>query len=254
MPRTPEELRAAFTEAVAQERRDVRVAAVALTLLTGLGVLLLAVALAVENARGGRLFAALAGLVLAAVYGLFTVSNDTERADRRWVVAAGLILLPLAVLSLTPLPRFAPTFFWILYAAGTVAAFGSLGMAYRWRDPYLGLTWGPHHFDDPTTLRDDRDRAHLALTQAVALPRMIVGGFADLAGRGWMRNALTPEDVDAAVQLLSRLAVHDRTDVDRLLRPRVILWLTKMGLLQRGELGWALTPDGETLAGTRGLL
>jgi hypothetical protein len=253
MPRTSGELRAAFAEAVAKERRDVRVAAVLLTLLTAAGVLLLATALAVESARGGRLFAALAGLALAAVYVLFVVSNDTERGDRAWVVAAGVALAGLGVLALTPLPGAAPSLFWILYAAGTVGAFGALGMAYRWRDPYLGLTWGHHRYDDPSTLRDDRDRAHLALTQVVALPRLLVGGFADLAGRGWMRQALEPEDVEAAVGLLERLAVHDRADVDRLLRPRAVLWLTRMGLLHRGEIGWALTPAGEELAGTRGM-
>lgn len=240
-------LRAAFVEAVEKERRDVRVAGLALTVLALIGTVLLAAALASESARGGRAFPLLAGVFVAGVYAAFVLSNDTERRDRPWVLAAGLVLLPLTALTPTRLPKAAPSLFWILFAAGTLGGFGALGMAYRWRDPYLGWSYGPHRYDDPTTLRDDRDRAHLGLTWLVALPRLIVGGFADLLGHGWTREKLDASDVDAAVQILSRLAGHDRTHVDRLMRPRIRLWLTKMGLIRRAESGWALSRAGEKL-------
>ncbi len=249
------DLRAAFAEAVEKERRDVRVAAVTLVLISIAGTILLAVLLAHESAKGGRPYAWLASGWLAFVFGAFLLSNDTERADRPWVVAAGLILAPLFLLGLlTALPQKMPGLFWTLFAAGSLGGFGCLGMAYRWRDPYFGIWWGPDLYDDPTTLRDDRDRAHHGLTAFVALPRMIVGGFADLAGRGWMRAPLDGRDVEAAVELLSRLAVHDRQDLGNLLRPRALLWMSKMGLIRRGETGWALTTEGEKLAGTHSVL
>jgi hypothetical protein len=220
MARTTDELRLAFAEAVEKERRDVRVAAVTLPMVTVLGTALLALLLARESAKGGRAFPWIAAGVLAYVYLAFLLSNDTEREDRGWVLAAGLVLGPIALLGLlTPLPRTLPGLYWTLYAAGALGAFGGLGMACRWRDPYFGIWWGRDLYDDPTTLRDDRDRAQAGLTTFVALPRMLIGGFADLAGRGWTRQPLDGQDVDAALALLSRLAVHDRKDVDRLLRP-----------------------------------
>jgi hypothetical protein len=243
-------LREAFLEAVRKERRDVKVAAASLAVLTLIGTLLLAVVLAAESAKGGFYYPWIAAAVLVYVFAAFLVSNDTDRADRPWTIAAGALMAPAVLLAPTPLPRVAPSLYWILFASGALAGFGCLGMAYRWREPYLGLRWGPHTVDDPTTLRDDRDRAHLGVATFAAPARLLVGGIADLAGRGWMRQALDPADVDAAVTTLERLAVHDRKDVDRLLRPRTRLWLSKMGLIRRGEAGWALTRDGERLAGS----
>lgn len=246
--------REAFLAAVDKERRDTRTAAISLTVLTVLGTLLLAVVLAGESAKRPY-YPWLAGLALAYLYGAFLLTNDSERSDRPWIAAGGLVLAGPALLAFTPLPRAAPSLFWTLFSAGALAGCGCLGMAYRWRERYFGICWGgnePRHYDDPTTLRDDRDRAHYVLATFTAPARLLLGGWADLFGRGWMREALEPGDVEAAVDILRKLSAHERGPLPS--RPRAWLWLSKMGLIRRGESSWTLTRDGEALVrGSAGL-
>jgi hypothetical protein len=261
-PKTPEQVRADFAEAVAKERHDVLFGAVIVVAITALAVSLGAVVLTATagSARGPAardipavLLAALAYVLIA-----FVVSNKTGRPSWGWVGGAAALLALLAAAGLaSALPVDAPGLYWTMYAVFALAALGCLGMAYQPRDDYyLGWNVGPGIVNNPFTFRDDVDRMHLFVGLVTALPRMLVGSFVDLAGSAWVRKGLSAAECQAGGDMLFILGTIDPAGAEKALRrlgpgsaSQIALWLTRMKLVRRSEAGWMLSTDGERLVG-----
>ncbi|OGU17410.1 MAG: hypothetical protein A2076_04520 [Geobacteraceae bacterium GWC2_53_11] len=138
-----------------------------------------------------------------------------QESDNNWLlVAFGLFCAILALSYATQLAQTHPGWFWTLYLLLAIAMLGCIGHAYEPKDDYyLGWTSGPLLMDDPFTIQDDIDRAHLTLGFAVSLSHLILESYGAIFGSRWLWHGLQEEELTASVALLQGLAARDVTGV-----------------------------------------
>lgn len=175
-----------------------------------------------------------------------------EPGRARWglvgVAAGGLAALALLAHA-TPLPQAAPGAFRGLYGVGVFVLLGVLGLAYTPRDDYeLGL--GRWLIDNPLTLRDDIDRAHLTMGVVTALPRFVLGAASDVVSGSWAVRGLAPHERQATAEALLALGRGDGAAAQRAIGR---LGPTAAGRVLRALEGTKLVrPDGKlTTQGSR---
>lgn len=92
-------------------------------------------------------------------------------------------------------------------------ALALMGRAYTPRDDYyLGMRNG---MDDPFTLRDDADRAHVAVGCALAIPGLVLGAFGEVFASRWLWSEIDDEIVRSAARLL---VAAEQRNVDEVMR------------------------------------
>jgi len=222
-------LRTKLRELCASARSDVALFAVLTVLLTPLAValfilvLLFALAfvdLPVIDHLGYKLsFITGVNLCLAfmvASYFLRPKEQYQRQAnDTTWLlVAFGLFCAILALSYATPLAQTHPEWFWPFYLLLALAMLGCIGHAYEPKDDYyLGWTAGPLLMDDPFTIQDDIDRAHVGLGFAVSISHLILDSYGSIFGSRWLWHGLQEPDLTASVALLQGLATRDASGV-----------------------------------------
>lgn len=185
-----------------------------------------------------------------------TPRRRPKRADLAWVGGAILLFGLMAALCYgTKLVSTSPGLFWPVYGGLVIGMFGFLGHAYEPKDDYY-LGWWGGRIDDPFTIEDDVNRAHVALGFAAAFPRLLVGSYAEIFGSLWVWRGLEPVELSAATDVLHALASCDfQRSADRLRRlpphsaARVVRALGKLKLVRTGPDGPRLTSEGEKLTG-----
>lgn len=214
-------IRRALDDALGEARRDWLLGTVLTVLFTPM---FLAVALAVLVFGAGIEVVEVVASPSRALVGLevflglmFLGYFLSEPGRTRWHVvlgaAAGLGAL-IALAHVSPLPRTAPGAFWALYGVGVLGLLGAMGLAYTPRDDYeLGL--GRWMIDNPFTLRDDIDRAHLGLGLLVAIPRFVLGAASDVVSGSWAVRGLAGHERQAAAMALLALGRGDGAEAQR---------------------------------------
>ncbi|MBC8019293.1 MAG: hypothetical protein H7X83_12355 [Verrucomicrobia bacterium] len=146
--------------------------------------------------------------------------------DMVWLLLAfGLFCAILALSYTTPLAQTHPGWFWALYLLLALAMLGCIGHAYEPKgDYYLGWTAGPLLMDDPFTIQDDIDRAHIGLGFAVSLSHLILDSYGAIFGSWWLWRGLQESEQTASVALLQGLASRDSSGV-----------MTRMRALTKGS-------------------
>ncbi|BEH10470.1 hypothetical protein GSUET_20820 [Geobacter sulfurreducens subsp. ethanolicus] len=87
---------------------------------------------------------------------------------------------------------------------------GCIGQVYEPHDDYyLGWIAGPILIDDPFTVEDDIDRAHLSLGLVGALSHLIISSYAEIFGSLWLWRGLKEHELSASVEFLQALAAKD---------------------------------------------
>lgn len=135
--------------------------------------------------------------------------------DTTWLlVAFGLFCAILVLSYATPLVRTHPGWFWPLYLLLVLAMLGCIGHAYEPRDEYyLGMMAGPILMDNPLTVKDDIDRAHLGLGIAVSVAHLILDSYGAIFGSRWLWRGLQESELNISVALLRGLAERDVSGV-----------------------------------------
>lgn len=196
----------------------------------------------VRRATGHPTGVAAAVEVFLGLLFLAFVFGDGRRIAWRYVGGAAAGLVALACLAhLTPLPQAAPVAFWIVWSLGVFGVLALMGLAYDAKDHYdLGI--GRWMVDDPFTLSDDLDRAHVALGFIVAIPRSMLGAVSDIVAGGWALRGLDGAEVEAASRVVLGIARTDPSlanDALRRLGPdssaRVLRALDGMKLVVPGD-------------------
>ena len=199
-------------------------------------------------------FNVLLGLFLVCFLFRFRDGSPRSGIDVKWVWSAAAVLAVVLVVShATSLVESHPGWFWCGYVVLVVVYFGLLGRAYQPAgDYYLGLFDG--RLDDPFTLRDDLDRAHVALGCAVLVPEAIIQAYGEVAGGGWMIRGLTDREQRLAADFLRALATRNpktiesvRSRIDPVSAPRIWMVLDRMGLVRLRNDRPELTLDGRKL-------
>lgn len=265
--RDPAEIRAALEERVSAARGDAIRSAVLTVLLSallvGVAVLILTVAIRAESDGGvpktkaARAVVTLVNFLVGYMFLALVAGQSLGPGARLWLGGAALIFVLLLGLSyLTPLPRSAPAIFWFLYAIFAFVLLALLGRAYSVREDYY-LGWWGGRLNNPFRLRDDVDRAHVALGFIVAVPRMIVGSYGDVFAGAWLWKGLSPSELGAASETLHALGGIDPALPQKRLRAvgevaalRIIRWFDKLRLVRLEEGRLRLTDEGERLIGT----
>jgi len=67
--------------------------------------------------------------------------------------------------------------------------------------------------DDPFTIQDDIDRAHIGLGFAVSISHLILDSYGSIFGSRWLWRGLQESDLTASVALLQGLATRDASGV-----------------------------------------
>jgi hypothetical protein len=220
-------LRSKLRERCAAARRDGIVFAVLTVLLTpvALVVLVFSLILALGLVNRGwvsHLFdpqSFLAGINLCLAFmgaSFFLRPKEKYRCkadDGTWVFAGVVIFCAMLAFSyLTSLPATHPAGFWSLYLVLATLMLGCFGKAYEPHDNYyLGWTFGPYLVDDPFTLRDDIDRAHISLGFASSIANLILESYGAVFGSRWLLRGLPESELNDAVTLVRKLALHDFT-------------------------------------------
>jgi hypothetical protein len=153
---------------------------------------------------------------MAASYFLRPKEQCRRRGDDTgWLLlAGGLFCCILALSYATPLAQTRPGWFWPLYLLLALVMLGCVGHAYEPKDDYyLGWTAGPLLMDDPFTIRDDIDRAHIGLGFAVSISRLILDSYGEIFGSSWLWNGVQESELSASVKLLQGLAARDVSEV-----------------------------------------
>jgi hypothetical protein len=223
-------LRAKLRETCDGARRDAATFAVLTVLLTpfalGAAMLMLLFALAlvdlpvVDHLGYARSLLTGVNLCLAFMLASYFLrpkeAYQRQRSDDTWLlIAFGLFCAVLALSHGTRLVMVHPGWFWPLYLLLVLAMLGCAGYAYEPADDYyLGWTCGPVLVDDPFTLRDDIDRAHIGLGFAVSFAHLILQCYGEIFGSRWLWNGLEERELAASIALLQGLA---RPDADGLM-------------------------------------
>lgn len=128
------------------------------------------------------------------------------------------------------------------------AALALMGRAYQPRDDYY---LGMHHgMDDPFTLRDDADRAHVAVGCALAIPALVLGAFGEVFASRWLWSEVDDELVRSAARLLVAAEARNVDEVIRTIgheRGRVFQLLERSKLARIHESRVTLTDEGRRL-------
>jgi len=135
--------------------------------------------------------------------------------DTNWLwVACGLFCGIVAMSYATTLAQTHPEWFWPLYVLLSLAMLGCVGHAYEPKDDYyLGWTAGPLLMDDPFTIQDDIDRAHIGLGFAVSVSHLILDSYGAIFGSRWLWHGLQESELSACVKLLQGLAARDVSEL-----------------------------------------
>lgn len=135
--------------------------------------------------------------------------------DANWLLVAGGLLCGILALSYaTPLAQTHPGWFWSLYVLLALVMLGCVGHAYEPKDDYyLGWTAGPFLMDDPFTIQDDIDRAHIGLGFAVSISHLILDSYGAIFGSRWLWNGLQESELSVSIKLLQGLAARDLPEV-----------------------------------------
>jgi hypothetical protein len=199
-------------------------------------------------------FAVGAAGALAFMYVAYLVRGKprwlAREADRGSELLALAALAGVAVLTFaTSLRSSAPGLFWPLYAIGCLAFLGLLGRAYQARESYY-LGWFGGWVDDPFTIQDDLDRAHVGLGFALAVPNAVLDAYGDVFGASWMWRAIDEDEAAIAADALVAAGRGDPAAVRRTLsrlapsgRRRVAKGLKALGFVAPGP-AFRLTVDG----------
>lgn len=131
--------------------------------------------------------------------------------DQMWLLIALAFYCTLLLLSYgTNLSQSHPIGFWSLYLGIALTMLGCIGHAYEpHEDYYLGWLAGPYLMDDPFTIQDDIDRAHMSLGFAVALAHIVLTSYTEIFGSKWLWQGLKESEVSASVEFLEALAIND---------------------------------------------
>ncbi|KAA0894162.1 hypothetical protein [Oryzomonas rubra] len=221
-------LRTKLRELCAGARSDAKLFAVLTVLLTPVAVvlfiLMLLFALAfvdlpVIDHLGYRLsFVTGVNLCLAFMVASYFLRPKEEcrrqDGDTAWLAAAGgLFCCLLAMSYATPLSRTHPGWFWPFYLLLALAMLGCVGHAYEPKDDYyLGWTAGPLLMDDPFTIQDDIDRAHIGLGFLVSISHLILSAYGEIFGSRWLWRGMQEAELSTSVTLLQGLATRDASE------------------------------------------
>lgn len=169
-----------------------------------------------------------------------------------WCLAAGAALA--GIIAAAHVVHLAGSALVAAVVVGTTAVLGLLGWAYSPRDDYY-LGWANGRIDDPFTLRDDIDRAHVGTGFAVAIPRLLIDSWAGVVGDAWLLRGLSAREAEAASQVIDGLGRGDGPGVQRTvggLGPasgaHVLRALERMKLIRGAGSALRLTQDGVRLA------
>ncbi len=222
-------LRTKLRELCSVARRDATVFAVLTVLLTPVAVLIFLMALFFCLAFvdlpfidhfGYRIsFITGANLCLAFMAASYFLrpkeSCQRQNNDNNWLLAAaGFFCAILALSYLATMSVTHPAGFWLLYLLLALVMLGCIGHAYEPKDDYyLGWTYGPLLMDDPFTIEDDIDRAHIGLGFAVAISQLILGSYGAIFSSRWLWRGLQEPELAATATLLQGLAARDTTRV-----------------------------------------
>ncbi len=232
--RTDRALRIKLRELCAVARRDAVVFAVLTVLLTPIAVAIFILALlfalafvdlpVIDHLGYERSIVTGVNLCLAfmgASYFLRPKERYQRRADDgAWLLAAaGMFGGILALSYLTPLATAHPAWFWSLYLSLALVMLGCIGHAYEPHDDYyLGWVFGPMLMDDPFTIQDDIDRAHIGLGFAVSISHLLLESYGAILGSRWLRRGLLESELSESVAMLQGLAAQDAAGVTARMR------------------------------------
>ncbi|MBI2932691.1 MAG: hypothetical protein HYY16_13670 [Planctomycetes bacterium] len=262
-------IRSALARELGSARRDGALFAILTILLTPVFVVLAVIALVAMVAYVDLpvlddvgYFSSFVTLLNTSLLWMFTAlflrpKCRASLADLVWVGAAVVVLAVILWVSYgTRLPEANPRVFWPAYGGLALLMLGLLGHAYEPRDSYY-LGWFNGWMDDPFTLQDDVDRAHVGLGFAMAFPRLIVGSYAEIFGSGWLIRGLGGEELDAAANVLRALSEGRPEEAQRILRSRersaarIVRVLAKLKLVESDRGRLRLISMGERLVGGR---
>jgi len=153
---------------------------------------------------------------MAASYFLRPKEQYQRQADdTTWLMVASCLFCAILALSYaTPLSQAHPGWFWSSYLLLALSMLGCVGHAYEPKDDYyLGWTAGPFLMDDPFTIRDDIDRAHIGLGFAVSFSHLILDSYGTIFGSRWLWRGLQESELTASVSVLRGLATRDADGV-----------------------------------------
>ncbi|KAB0670337.1 hypothetical protein F6V30_09295 [Oryzomonas sagensis] len=221
-------LRTKLRELYASTRSDAKLFAVLTVLLTPLAVALFIlmllfvlafVDLPVIDHLGYRLsFVTGVNLCLAFMIASYFLrpkeQYQRQDDDTAWLVAAGgLFCCILTISYATPLSRTHPGWFWPSCLLLALAMLGCVGHAYEPKDDYyLGWTAGPFLIDNPFTIQDDIDRAHMGLGFVVSISHLILSSYGEIFGSRWLWRGMGESELSTSVTLLRGLATRDTSE------------------------------------------
>ena len=222
---TTNELRAELRKILDYKRRDAAVFAITTVILTPffmfIAVLVLFFALAfvdlplIDHLGYALCFVTGINLMLAFMVISFFLRPKApyqqHEIDVLWVtIALGFLCVLIAFSYGTSLIKTHPSYFWPVYLLLTLAMLGCIGHAYEGRgDYYLGWMTPPFMIDNPFTVEDDIDRAHLSLGLTMAMPYLVIESYSANFGSTWLWRRLEEPELSAAVELLQTLASKD---------------------------------------------
>jgi hypothetical protein len=227
--KTDRALRIKLRELCATARRDAALFAIFTVLLTPVAIIVFILALlfalafvdlpVVDYLGYSRSFVTGVNLCLAFMFAAYFLRPKAEYQrqsdDLTWLmIAAGLFGGIIVLTHLTPLLTTHPVWFWTLYLVLALGMLGCIGHAYEPHDDYyLGWTFGPYLMDDPFTIDDDIDRAHIGLGFAAAIAHLILSSYGEILGSRWLWRGLLESELHVSVSVLQGLAAQDSAGV-----------------------------------------
>ncbi len=218
-------LRAKLLDLCAGARRDAIVFTFLTVLLTPIAVALFILTLlfalafvdlpVIDHLGYERSFVTGVNLCLAFMGASYFLRQHRRSAgDSAWLLAAAGIFAGILALSYTSLSTTHPVWFWLLYLVLALVMLGCIGHTYEPRDDYyLGWTFGPFLMDDPFTIEDDIDRAHIGLGFAVSMSQLVLESYGAILGSRWLWRGLLESELADSVAVLQGLAAQDSVGV-----------------------------------------